>query len=63
MKIPFIINKKKKDNGGSSAEETKKNKERSLRQRAIRCAIFIVLWLLFCLWVGSWMGLIVVPFI
>lgn len=29
----------------------------------IRCAIAIILWLLFCLWVESWMGLIVVPFI
>ena len=38
-------------------------KERSLRTRIVMCVVAIVLWLLFCLWVGSWMGLVVVPFI
>ena len=51
---------KKKD---KSADNPKPRKERSLKVRSIRCAIAITLWLLFCLWVGSWMGLLVVPFI
>ncbi|MBP3786047.1 MAG: S26 family signal peptidase [Bacteroidaceae bacterium] len=29
----------------------------------VRCAIFVVLYLLFLYWVGSWWGLLVVPFI
>ncbi|MDO4948815.1 MAG: signal peptidase I [Bacteroidales bacterium] len=29
----------------------------------IRCGIALVLWLLFCWWLQSWLGLIVVPFI
>ncbi|MBO4487585.1 MAG: signal peptidase I [Bacteroidaceae bacterium] len=57
MKINFF--KKKK---GETPKE-KKPRELSLKQRKIRCAIAIVLWLLFCLWVGSWLGLLVVPFI
>ena len=44
-------------------EKGKPRKQRSLKERSIRCAIAIVLWLLFCLWVRSWLGLIVVPFI
>ena len=51
---------KKKD---KSAGKEKTRKQRSLKERSIRCAIAIVLWLLFCWWVRSWLGLIVVPFI
>ncbi len=29
----------------------------------IRCGIVLLLWLLFCLWLQSWLGLLVVPFI
>ena len=36
---------KKKDKG---AKKEKTRKERSLKERSIRCAIAIVLWLLFC---------------
>lgn len=43
----------------------RKNKSagRSIRFRIIVCCLVIFLWLLFCLWVQSWLGLIVVPFI
>ena len=41
----------------------KKKAERSLLQRSVTCGVVIVVWLLFCLWVRSWWGLIVVPFI
>lgn len=41
----------------------KEDKPASLKARIIMCVIAIVLWLAFCYWVGSWMGLIVVPFI
>lgn len=36
---------------------------RSLRTRYINMSIAMVLYLLFLLWVGSWLGLVVVPFI
>ena len=36
---------------------------RSLKSRAIRCAIVLVLYLAFLVWVQSWWGLLVVPFI
>jgi len=49
MKIPKIF---KKHEG-----------PRSLTYRIVMCVIAVVAWLLFCWWVGSWMGLIVVPFI
>lgn len=32
-------------------------------QSWIRCGIALLLWLLFCLWLQSWLGLIVAPFI
>ena len=35
----------------------------SRKERIVRCSIVTVLWLLFCWWVGSLLGLIVVPFI
>lgn len=38
-------------------------RQRSLKQRGINCAIAIVLWLAFLIWIRSWLGLIVVPFI
>lgn len=38
-------------------------KERPLKIRIIYCAVALLCLLLFCLWVGSWLGLIVVPFI
>ena len=56
--MAFFKSKKNKEN-----KEEKPRRELSLKERRVRCAIVIVLWLLFCLWVGSWMGLIVVPFI
>ncbi len=41
----------------------KEDKPASLKKRIVMCVVVTLLWLLFCLWVGSWMGLIVVPFI
>lgn len=38
-------------------------KERSKTYRIVMCSVAVLLWLLFCWWVGSWMGLIVVPLI
>ena len=51
------------------AVETKKAsypgqpKEKSLKARSISCAIVLLLYFLFLLWVRSWLGLVVVPFI
>ena len=59
----IFFNKKKSEKSDKSTGKRKERKNRSLKERSLRCAIAIVLWLLFCLWVGSWMGLIVVPFI
>ncbi len=36
---------------------------RPLRRRVVNCAVVLVLYLLFLLWLGSWWGLLVVPFI
>ena len=41
----------------------KKKKQPSKTASAVKCAVAIVLYLLFLLWVGSWWGLVVVPFI
>ena len=48
------------------SKNTKHNngpKEHSLRYRIVVCTIAIVVWLLFCYWVKSWLGLVVLPFI
>lgn len=36
---------------------------RSMKSRVVRCCIVTLCWVLFCVWVGSWMGLFVIPFI
>ncbi len=46
-----------------SKKDKRKSGSRSLLFRSVTCGVAIVLWLLFCLWVQSWLGLIVVPFI
>ena len=45
------------------AENTDNVKEKKGMKPLYKFAIYCVLYLLFLLWVGSWWGLVVVPFI
>ena len=47
----------------SDSDKKKEKQERSLKYRITMCCVMTVLWLLFCYWVRSWLGLIVLPFI
>lgn len=42
---------------------TPQKNPRSCKRRCLNFSIVLVLYLLFLLWVGSWWGLLVVPFI
>lgn len=68
------ITENKKDNTGTKKDgienakaaaqsSTDAPKQRSMKVRAVNCAIALIVWLAFCVWIKSWLGLVVVPFI
>ncbi len=48
---------------GSAPHEENPMQEKSLKKRAVACAIVLVLYLAFLVWIRSWWGLLAVPFI
>lgn len=63
IEIPTAGNSHDSKMSSKKQENKAPKKERTLKQRIINCSIVTVLYLAFCYWVGSWWGLLVVPFI